>query len=146
MAIGRVLRGISIRGLWGPGPLFILKPFSTFPFIYFKAPTPPPHAPFKRTTIRVRWGRKTSGPNLSKDRYPQALVGTSLLDTVQDRLEQPSRLQGIQPRQCFACNTSAPAAPLPGRRDCRPAGIQGRSLFVSDYDGRGDITAFRHGF
>ena len=33
----------------------------------------------------------------------------------------------------------------PGRR-CRPAEIRGRGLFVSDYDVRGEIAAFWHGF
>ena len=33
----------------------------------------------------------------------------------------------------------------PGAR-CRPDEVQGRGLFVSDYDVRGRITAFWHGF
>ena len=43
---------------------------------------------------------------------------------------------------------SADEAPGPfnPRARCRPAEIQGRSLFVSDYDVRGSIAAFWHGF
>ena len=35
---------------------------------------------------------------------------------------------------------------LPPETRCQPAEIQGRSLFVSDYDVRVVLTAFWHGF
>ena len=115
----------------------------------------PSKTPFNRPHQGVETidgGESRCGPPLRKKKSrrwradAQRIVTTRLLYRLHDPTAQPSRMQGIYPRARWNCNASAnPRELLPGGR-CRPAEIQGRSLFVSDYDVRGRIAAFWHGF
>ena len=53
LAIGKALGDFG-----GPRHYPYLNPPGTYQSIHLQAPTPPPHAPFKRTTIRVTMGEE----------------------------------------------------------------------------------------
>jgi hypothetical protein len=56
-----------------------------------------------------------------------------------------SYAKDLSPRMVKLQDASWPCG-LPPQGRCRPAKIQGRGLFVSDYDVWEKITAFWHGF
>ena len=78
--------------------------------------------------------------------YTQTLVATRLLDIVHDRLAHLGRLQRVYPRRSFVTIRRRPPRSFQrgGRAGLLRCGARG--LFVSIYDMRGGIIAFRHGF
>jgi hypothetical protein len=76
----------------------------------------------------------------------QRLVTTRLLDHLHDPLAQLGRLQRIHPRARRNDNPSARWGNFSAPPVADLFRYRARGLFVSDYDVRGKIIAFRHGF
>ena len=76
----------------------------------------------------------------------QRLVTTRLLDHLHDPLAQLGRLQRIHPRARRNDNPSARWGNFSTPPVADLFRYRARGLFVSNYDVRGKIIAFRHGF